>query len=339
MRTHSPAYRYESVFGEEPSVSERLSSISTRLRQPLKPRPHTVEIDDEPAIDLPSDEKMSACRPSRQEVSVAIIGDEEMFRRTRDRAPTDGSLRLAKFASASELLASFEGDAKNDIVFLDWRKLGSAGADILRELDAATARIPVAMFLGGNEHGDIQAGFSDQLRLVADVLAARRDETAKDAAPVPPTPGHLGLDTKTCQAYWKGRSIDLTITEFNIVSLFARRIGENLSYREIYDVVHGPGFHAGDGANGYQTNVRSLIKRIRRKFHDVEPEFRDIENHRGYGYRWRAPARPVDGCDATTGEEREISRHLSGRVTPHAAVLTGAALTLVLIVYLNVSGG
>ncbi len=339
MRTHSPAYRYESVFDDEPSASERLSSITTIPRQPPKSRPHVVEIEDEPGIDLSSDEKVPVRQPSRRHVSVAVIGDVEMFRRALDRTPTDGSVRLAKFTSASELLASFEGDAKSDIVLLDWRTLGSAGADILRELDAATAHIPVAMLLGGNEHGDMQTGFSSQLRLMADVLAARRDETAKGFAPVPPTPGHLRLDTKTCQAYWKGQSVDLTITEFNIVSLFARRIGENLSYREIYDVVHGPGFCAGDGANGYRTNVRSLIKRIRQKFHDVDPEFMDIENHRGYGYRWRAPAHPADGCGASASEERETSRHLSERVTPHVAVLTGAALTFVMIVYLNVSAG
>lgn len=98
---------------------------------------------------------------------------------------------------------------------------------------------------------------------------------------------NLRLDFKTCQAFWKNQVVNLTITEFNIVSLFAARLGENLSYREIYDIVHGVGFCAGDGATGYQTNVRSLIKRIRQKFNALDGGFDEIENHRGYGYRWR----------------------------------------------------
>ena len=79
----------------------------------------------------------------------------------------------------------------------------------------------------------------------------------------------------------------MTLTEFNIVRLLASRAGENTSYREIYDVVHGDGFIAGDGDNGYRTNVRACIKRIRRKFGVIDAHFLEIENCPGYGYRWR----------------------------------------------------
>lgn len=99
--------------------------------------------------------------------------------------------------------------------------------------------------------------------------------------------GPLVLDFRTSTATWKGHRLDLTVTQFNIVHLLARRAGENLTYREIYDVVHKPGFHAGDGEDGYQTNVRSLIKRVRQQFKAVDESFTEIENHRGVGYRWR----------------------------------------------------
>jgi two-component system, OmpR family, response regulator ChvI len=32
--------------------------------------------------------------------------------------------------------------------------------------------------------------------------------------------------------------------------------------------------------------VRSLVKRIRQAFRDVDPEFAQIENYAGFGYRW-----------------------------------------------------
>ncbi|HEY1430871.1 MAG TPA: DNA-binding response regulator, partial [Stellaceae bacterium] len=39
---------------------------------------------------------------------------------------------------------------------------------------------------------------------------------------------------------------------------------------------------------GYRANVRTFIKRIRKKFRDVDPGFDHIENYAGFGYRWTA---------------------------------------------------
>ena len=45
----------------------------------------------------------------------------------------------------------------------------------------------------------------------------------------------------------------------------------------------------GPGAEGYRSNARTFIKRIRKKFRDSDPGFDQIENYAGFGYRWRAP--------------------------------------------------
>ena len=42
------------------------------------------------------------------------------------------------------------------------------------------------------------------------------------------------------------------------------------------------------GAEGYRANVRTFIKRIRKKFRECDPEFDGIENYAGFGYRWIA---------------------------------------------------
>ncbi len=39
---------------------------------------------------------------------------------------------------------------------------------------------------------------------------------------------------------------------------------------------------------GYRANVRTFIKRIRKKFRDGDPGFDHIENYAGFGYRWTA---------------------------------------------------
>jgi len=72
--------------------------------------------------------------------------------------------------------------------------------------------------------------------------------------------------------------------------------GGDVTYRQIYDVVRGKDFAAGYGSDGFRANVRSFIKRIRKKFRDVDPEFDGIDNYPGFGYRWRDEA---DGKDSS----------------------------------------
>jgi len=101
--------------------------------------------------------------------------------------------------------------------------------------------------------------------------------------------GALEMDIDAARALWRESEVDLTIAEFSIVRHLAEHPGRNIRYRELYDLVRGEGFHAGSGEDGYRTNVRSMIKRIRRKFETVDPTFEDIENYHGFGYRWRKP--------------------------------------------------
>jgi two-component system response regulator ChvI len=96
----------------------------------------------------------------------------------------------------------------------------------------------------------------------------------------------LTLRFDSRRASWGGTDILLTLTEFNILVFLTERANRDVSYREIYDIVRGEGFVAGDGEVGYRTNVRAFIKRIRQKFRDVDPNFSQIENYPGFGYRW-----------------------------------------------------
>jgi two-component system response regulator ChvI len=100
--------------------------------------------------------------------------------------------------------------------------------------------------------------------------------------------GKLDLRFDINRASWDNHVLDLTLTEFKIVALLAMRTGEDVGYREIYDLVHGKNFIAGYGAEGYRANVRTFIKRIRKKFRDVDDNFDHIENYAGFGYRWTA---------------------------------------------------
>jgi len=97
------------------------------------------------------------------------------------------------------------------------------------------------------------------------------------------------LKPRVSRAYWDEMDVNLTLTEFNIVRLLASNVGNHVTYRAVYDCMHHVGFIAGSGENGYRTNVRSSIKRIRNKFRLVDRDFAEIENYPSFGYRWGKP--------------------------------------------------
>ena len=74
--------------------------------------------------------------------------------------------------------------------------------------------------------------------------------------------------------------------EFDVVALLSSKTGADVSYRQIYDVIQDMGFVGGRGPEGYRANVRAAIKRIRRKFCDLDPQFDALKNYPGFGYRW-----------------------------------------------------
>lgn len=123
--------------------------------------------------------------------------------------------------------------------------------------------------------------------------------TLERPSPKSVTVGDLDLKLQSHRALWRKALVPLTVTEFKIVRLLVCRSGEEVSYREIYDVVHGAGFVAGDGQHGYRSNVRSLIRKIRNRFRAIDAEFLEIENYPGFGYRWRDQSRG-DASQAAT---------------------------------------
>ena len=99
--------------------------------------------------------------------------------------------------------------------------------------------------------------------------------------------GDLLLRRGSKRALWRGQDVALSRSEYDVIALLAERAGTDIAYRDIYDVVRSDGFIAGQGDEGYRANVRAMVKRIRRKFTDADPDFAALDNYPGYGYRWR----------------------------------------------------
>ncbi len=231
---------------------------------------------------------------------VVIVDDDQLFSESVSRNLTDAGYATHTFADGASALEHLGSRTAADVILLDWKMPGMTGIDVLQHLRAAQIEIPVifltvlsdqvyeeAGLLGGAvDFIEKSRNFSILLRRIELILGGRKiaENTSPRAGTA--THGRLVLDHDSHRASWNGNQLGLTLTEFKIIVMLAENGGRDVSYREIYDVVHGEGFVAGDGEIGYRTNVRAFIKRIRQKFRDADQDFSAIQNYPGFGYRW-----------------------------------------------------
>ena len=239
-------------------------------------------------------------------IRVLIVEDDESYREIVSSELEWHGFAVRSFADGDELLGSLDAAAEADVIVLDWRLPTISGIDLLPELGQRGVTLPV-VFLASHadpayerlafERGALD--FIDKTRGV-EILATRLRLAAKSGKPAA-TPeaekrivcGKLGLSPSASRACWNGVDAGLTVSEYDIVHFLASNVGNYESYRAIYDIQYYEGFVAGQGDQGYRTNVRSSIKRIRRKFCEVDSTFSEIQNSPSRGYRWRGLTVPA----------------------------------------------
>jgi len=234
---------------------------------------------------------------------LLLVDDDDLFRESLGLNLIDEGYEVTSFANGREVLAYLDQGGGGDVMLLDWRMPNLTGLDVLRQIRAAGTTLPVIFLTALSddiyEEAALEGGavdFIDKSRRLP-ILLKRLQLIAEGGRPASePEPtrasalrlGQLTLRFDTSRAVWIGRTVDLTLTEFKILTLLAEKAGRDVGYREIYDLVHGKNFIAGHGSEGYRANVRTFIKRIRKKFRDVDPGFDHIKNYAGFGYRWTA---------------------------------------------------
>jgi two-component system response regulator ChvI len=236
-----------------------------------------------------------------QRIKLLLVDDDDDFREAAADALSDLGFEVVALPDGAPMFEFFGAGNNADVIVLDWKLRTGCGIDLLPQLRRRGIQLPV-IFLTGmpattHESAALDRGamdFVDKTRGVA--ILAKRIRLIIEAGKKPPELtkvadevrcGTLELRPKVSRAYWKGADVMLTVTEFNIVHLLVTSGTEYVTYRAIYDCVHHAGFIAGSGEDGYRTNVRSSIKRIRIKFRTMDAEFSEIENFPAFGYRWR----------------------------------------------------
>lgn len=93
--------------------------------------------------------------------------------------------------------------------------------------------------------------------------------------------GDLTMDEARHECSWKGMAMHLTVTEYLLVKALAEHPGHARSRDQLIDMAYGENIYVDD------RTVDSHIKRLRKKFKDIDSEFNHIETLYGLGYRFK----------------------------------------------------
>jgi len=140
------------------------------------------------------------------------------------------------------------------------------------ELDEA-----MGLRLGADDY--IKKPFSQRLLIERIRAVLRRKEPPSTTTEIVQR-GNLMLDSTRHLCTWKGKPVNLTVTEFLLIQTLARNPGHVKNRDQLIDAAYGENIYVDD------RTIDSHIKRLRRKFRKMDNEFSAIETLYGVGYRY-----------------------------------------------------
>lgn len=237
---------------------------------------------------------------------ILLVDDDQLVCSTLSYAFTDLGFSVETANNGKVALEMLGGELKDKIglIILDWKMPGLSGLDVFRMAREMGVHAPTifltglrdpmheesALKLGAVDFVDKSKSFNILLKRVELVFNGRNYDgpNEKRAEDNVITIGDLQLNNHSHRATWKNQEVRLALSEFEIVKLLVGHVGDDITHKDIHILLHGENFAVGYGPEGYRANVRTAIKRIRKKFCDVDPGFSAIETYTGFGYRWQS---------------------------------------------------
>ncbi len=229
---------------------------------------------------------------------ITLIDDDENIVTSVSLALESHGHTVKAYYDGASGLEALENDPP-DLAVLDVKMPRLDGMEVLRRL-RQTTNLPVIILtskddeideiLGFNLGADdyIHKPFSQRLLIerVRAVLRRAHPEEHDAGGPAENTSkalkrGRLTLDPARHDCLWEGRPVRLTVTEFLLLQSLAQRPGFVKSRDNLMDAAYEDQVYVDD------RTIDSHIKRMRKKFREVDPEFDAIETLYGVGYRYR----------------------------------------------------
>ncbi|MFT8897522.1 MAG: response regulator transcription factor [Acetobacter sp.] len=184
-----------------------------------------------------------------------------------------------------------------DLAVLDIKMPRMDGMELLQRL-RARSNLPIIFLSSKDEEVDqlmgLRLGADDYItkpfsqRLLIERIRAllrrndvNRAEAAGEITSNTLVRGDLTLDEARHRCQWKGTDVPLTVTEFLLVKALASRPGLVKSRDQLIDAAYGDNIYVDD------RTIDSHIKRVRKKFRQVDDAFNQIETLYGIGYRYK----------------------------------------------------
>jgi len=243
---------------------------------------------------MQSDAPAQSVQPARRHCIALVDDDRNVLTTLSIGLQSEGfSTRLYVDGEAA-LKALLENPP--DLAIFDVKMPRMDGLRLLQLLREKSA-LPVIFLTSKDEEPDEALGlalgaddyitkpFSQRL-LVARIRAIlRRSELVRsppddsdDELPEPIVRGRLALDPARHGVRWDDMPVTLTVTEFLILEALATRPGVVKSRNQLMDAAYSDDIFVDD------RTIDSHIKRLRRKFRAVDPEFAAIDTLYGAGY-------------------------------------------------------
>lgn len=166
------------------------------------------------------------------------------------------------------------------------------GFDLCRELRSLAPELPIVFLTARDSELDIISGLRlgaddyltkdiSQAHMLARIVALFRRVKAlqtPEAREDKLEQGQLLLNRQRMTVHWQAQPVELTVTEFWMVYALAQHPGHVKNRQQLMDA-----------ANVVldDNTITSHIKRIRKKFQALDPQFDAIETAYGMGYRWQ----------------------------------------------------
>ena len=225
--------------------------------------------------------------------TILVVDDEpRIVQIVRDYLQHGGFAVLVASDGPTALRTARTG--RPDLVVLDLGLPGQDGLDVARAL-RRDGDVPIIMLTARSEESDklvgLELGADDYLtkpfspkELVARVRTVlRRAEGTKRQTDTIRVGADVTLDVPRMEARIGGRRVDLTKTEFQLLSTLARQPGRVFTRAQLLDSVRGVAFES------YERAIDAHVKNIRRK---IEPDPRSpryLLTVFGVGYRFAEP--------------------------------------------------
>ena len=229
--------------------------------------------------------------------TIALVDDDRNILASVSIALEAEGYRITTYTDGSSALDGFNSSPP-DLAILDIKMPRMDGMETLRRL-REKSDLPVIFLTSKDEEFDeifgLKMGADDFVRkpfsqrLLAERVKAvlrrwgGKEDTVRKETEVAKVleRGQLRIDPERHMCTWKNEPVRLTVTEFLIVQALAVRPGVVKSRNALMDAAYDDQIYVDD------RTIDSHVKRVRKKFKQVDDSFDMIDTLYGVGYRFR----------------------------------------------------